>query len=105
MMTLFNLDDPGLVILPTYRLMRGLDKLESISSSPFSQENNISYIRNLKQGLKNVIERAFQMIFLLRSTSLDQIREVVENEELMPHKSTDFFSKLKSGLVMNLLDE
>jgi uncharacterized protein (DUF1015 family) len=30
---------------------------------------------------------------------------VVENGELMPHKSTDFFPKLKSGLVMNPLDE
>lgn len=197
MMTLFNLDDSGLVILPTYRLVKGLDKLqeesfkeilssyfeiselsctdpleeailaqvqrqvdrephtfaafvsalqkffifhlksedildkeidgekskewkrldvailhsliidklEPLSSSPFSLENNVSYIRNLEQGLKKVIQGEFQMIFLLRSASLNQIREVVENGELMPHKSTDFFPKLKSGLVMNPLDE
>lgn len=196
MMTLFNLDDPGLVILPTYRLVKGLDKLdeeslnktlspyfqisekrashpleksllaevekqinlephtfaafvssfhkflifrlksealldeeinegkspqwkrlnvailhsliidklESLSSSPFSVENNVSYIRDLEQGIKKVMDGEFQMIFLLRSPSLHQIKQVVESGELMPHKSTDFFPKLKSGLVMNPLD-
>lgn len=196
MMTLFRMDDPGLVILPTYRLVKGLDelsgesfketfspyfdiqemsasdplekdvledvlnqvnselhtfaayvaplkkffvlrlksedildreinqdkskqwkrlnvailhsliidKLEPLSSS-FSLEENVSYIRNLKEGLGKVVNGEFQMIFLLRPSSLSQIREVVENGELMPHKSTDFFPKLKSGLVMNPLDE
>lgn len=82
-----------------------IDKLEALSSEPFSLENNVSYIRNLKKGIEKVIEGEFQMIFLLKSVSLLQIREVVENGELMPQKSTDFFPKLKSGLVMNPLDE
>jgi len=197
MMTLFQLDDPGLVILPTYRLVKGLDKLsaealselltpyfeiseidwsdpldkstveevqerirseshsfaafvfqlkkififhlksedildqeikeerskawkqldvailhsliidklETLASGPYSQEDNVSYIRNFNQGLEKVIKGEFQMIFLLNPVSLPQIRDVVENGELMPHKSTDFFPKLKSGLVMNPLDE
>ena len=197
MMTLFNIDDPGLVILPTFRLVKGLDrlseeelrellsssfeiseviwsdtsdrsiltgvqkmvssedhvfaaylakfgkflifrlksedvlktemsiekskewrrldvailhsliidKLEVLSSKPYSQEENVSYIRNLEQGIKKVEDGEFQMIFFLKSVSLPQIREVVENGELMPHKSTDFFPKLKSGLVINPLDE
>ncbi len=195
MMTLFRVDDPGLVILPTYRLVRGLDKLseegfrelfssyfdisevswqgfsdkttvediqatvysenhtfaafvsqfekffifklksedildteireersrewrrldvailhsliidklQALSSEPFSLENNVSYIRKLDQGLEKVIEGEFQMIFFLKPVSLNQVREVVENGELMPQKSTDFFPKLKSGLVMNPL--
>ena len=82
-----------------------IDKLEALSSEPFSLENNVSYIRNLEKGIKKVIEGEFQMIFLLKPVSLLQIREVVENGELMPQKSTDFFPKLKSGLVMNPLDE
>ena len=195
MMTLFRVDDPGLVILPTYRLVRGLDKLseeglrelfssyfdisevswqgfsgkttvediqatvysenhtfaafvsqfekffifklksedildteireersrewrrldvailhsliidklQALSSEPFSLENNVSYIRKLDQGLEKVVEGEFQMIFFLKPVSLNQVREVVENGELMPQKSTDFFPKLKSGLVMNPL--
>ena len=82
-----------------------IDKLETLSSGSFSLENNVNYIRNLEQGLKKVEDGKFQMIFLLRPVSLNQIRDVVENGELMPQKSTDFFPKLKSGLVMNPLDE
>jgi len=80
-----------------------IDKLQSLSSEPFSLENNVSYIRKLDQGLEKVIEGEFQMIFFLKPVSLNQVREVVENGELMPQKSTDFFPKLKSGLVMNPL--
>jgi uncharacterized protein (DUF1015 family) len=82
-----------------------IDKLEALSSEPFSLENNVSYIRNLKQGIEKTVKGEFQMIFLLNPVSLFQVREVVENGELMPQKSTDFFPKLKSGLVMNPLDE
>ncbi len=82
-----------------------IDKLEALSSEPFSLENNVSYIRNLEQGIEKIIKGEFQMMFLLKPVSLVQIREVVENGELMPQKSTDFFPKLKSGLVMNPLDE
>ena len=82
-----------------------IDKLEALSSGSFSLENNVNYIRNLEQGLKKVEDGEFQMIFLLRPVSLNQIRDIVENGELMPQKSTDFFPKLKSGLVMNPLDE
>lgn len=82
-----------------------IDKLEALSSEPFSLENNVSYIRNLEQGIEKTVKGEFQMIFLLKPVSLFQVREVVENGELMPQKSTDFFPKLKSGLVMNPLDK
>lgn len=82
-----------------------IDKLEALSSELFSLENNVSYIRDLDQGIEKIVNGEFQLLFLLKPVSLFQIREVVENGELMPQKSTDFFPKLKSGLVMNPLDE
>jgi len=82
-----------------------IDKLEALSSGPFSQENSVSYIRKLDEGVEKVMQGYYQMIFLLNPVSLGQVRDVVENGELMPPKSTDFFPKLKSGLVMNPLGE
>ncbi len=82
-----------------------IDKLQAFSSEPFSLENNVNYIRILDEGIDKVRQGEFQMILLLKPVSLDQIREVVENGDVMPQKSTDFFPKLKSGLVMNPLDE
>lgn len=197
MMTLFDLDDPGLVVLPTFRLVRGLeklsgesfkkifsanfeiseiswpslsdkatlenvrakiekesytfavfmtglkkmlllrlksenildrevgqgkskewkrldvailhsliiDKLAAFTEKPYIQDEQVGYIRNLEEGLKKVADGEWQMIFLLKPCSLQQIRQVVEKGELMPHKSTDFFPKLKSGLVLNPLED
>lgn len=82
-----------------------IDRLNRFTARPFIQEECVSYIRNLEEGLRKVEAGEWQMIFLLKPCSLQQIRQVVEKGELMPHKSTDFFPKLKSGLVLNPLDE
>jgi uncharacterized protein (DUF1015 family) len=81
-----------------------IDKLARLTGGPFVQEESVGYIRNLEEGLKKVAQGEWQMIFLLKPCSLQQIRQVVEKGELMPHKSTDFFPKLKSGLVLNPLE-
>ncbi len=82
-----------------------IDKLQALTDMPFDFENNVNYIRNLDEGLRKVRDGEYQLLFLLKPTSLPQIGEVVEKGELMPHKSTDFFPKLKSGLIMNPLED
>lgn len=82
-----------------------IDRLSRFTARPFVQEECVSYIRNLEEGLRKVEAGEWQVIFLLKPCSLQQVRQVVEKGELMPHKSTDFFPKLKSGLVLNPLDE
>jgi len=47
-----------------------IDKLEPLTSSSFTLENNVSYIRNLEEGLQKVNDGEFQILFLLRSTQL-----------------------------------
>jgi uncharacterized protein (DUF1015 family) len=42
--------------------------------------------------------------FLLRPTRVDQLREVAMSGEMMPQKSTYFYPKLLSGLIMRSLD-
>ncbi len=82
-----------------------IDKLAAFTDKPFVQDEQVSYIRNLEEGLKKVETGEWQMIFFLKPCSVRQIRQVVEKGELMPHKSTDFFPKLKSGLILNPLDD
>ena len=40
------------------------------------------------------------MVFILRPTSMEQLRQVAVAGETMPQKSTYFFPKLLSGLVL-----
>jgi uncharacterized protein (DUF1015 family) len=82
-----------------------IDKLAAFTEKPFVQDDQVGYIRNLDEGLKKVADGEWQVIFLLKPCSLQQIRQVVEKGELMPHKSTDFYPKLKSGLVLNPLED
>lgn len=46
----------------------------------------------------------YQLGLLLRATPLDAVRRVSEAGELMPQKSTFFYPKLATGLVINPLD-
>jgi len=47
---------------------------------------------------------AYQLGIVLRATPLDSVRLVSEAGELMPQKSTFFYPKLATGLVVNPLD-
>ena len=44
------------------------------------------------------------MGFFLQPTSLEQVKQVSETGRKMPQKSTDFFPKLLTGLVMMKMD-
>ncbi len=46
----------------------------------------------------------YQLGLVLRATPLDSVRQVSEAGELMPQKSTFFYPKLATGLVINPLD-
>ncbi len=46
----------------------------------------------------------YQLGLVLRATPLDSVRQVSEAGELMPQKSTFFYPKLATGLVVNPLD-
>lgn len=82
-----------------------IDKLKSFTRAAFSSENNIYYERNLFHAVYKVKTGEYQLLFLLPPASISQVAQIAKRGEVMPHKSTDFFPKLKSGLVMDVLDE
>ena len=46
----------------------------------------------------------YQLALILQSTPLESVRLVSEAGELMPQKSTFFYPKLATGLVINPLE-
>jgi uncharacterized protein (DUF1015 family) len=42
--------------------------------------------------------------FSLHPTTIDELIEIANNDQVMPPKSTWFEPKLKSGLIVNLFD-
>ena len=67
-------------------------------------EGNITYVRDPEKGRKLVEDGSHMAAFFLKPTRVDQIKAVAELGEKMPQKSTYFYPKLLSGLVINKLD-
>jgi uncharacterized protein (DUF1015 family) len=66
-------------------------------------EKNLVYVKGFDEALEAGREGKGQMVFLMNPTKVEQIKAVSEAGLLMPQKSTYFYPKLLSGLVINLL--
>ncbi len=64
-------------------------------------ESIVKYIREETDAVKVVDKGDYDMAFFLRPTSVMEMKNVAENGEMMPQKSTYFYPKLLTGLVIN----
>jgi uncharacterized protein (DUF1015 family) len=78
-------------------------KILGLRKEDLDQENMIEYRHDPLQTLKLVESGQSQMGFFLSSTPIDQVRQVAESSLVMPRKSTYFYPKTLTGLVMNSL--
>ena len=63
----------------------------------------VRYTRDAQQALEAVRAKGAQVALLLNATRGRQVRDVALADERMPHKSTYYYPKLITGLVMNPL--
>jgi len=80
-----------------------MEKMLSLSSEAQQSGNHISYFRDPGEAVGKVENGDAQVTFLLNPTGVHQVREVSLAGEVMPHKSTDFYPKLLTGLIMRRL--
>jgi uncharacterized protein (DUF1015 family) len=87
-------------------LLHGLLMQNVLGLSPESQERqeNLRYVKDAAEAVAAVEKGEAQAAFLLNPTAMEQMRDVAEAGEVMPQKSTFFYPKLPSGLVINPLD-
>jgi len=77
-----------------------IEGILGISKESIARKENIEYLRDAKQGIKGADSGRFSMLFLLPPTGIDEVRRISQKREAMPQKSTDFYPKLITGLVM-----
>ena len=68
-------------------------------------EKHVKYTRDENEAVKLVDEGKYQLSLFLNATTLDELKAVSEANENMPQKSTYFYPKQLTGLVMNVIDE
>ena len=66
--------------------------------------DTIQYLQDEESVLQGVEKEDFQAAFILTATKTDEIQSIVAGGEKMPQKSTYFYPKLPSGLVVNKID-
>lgn len=81
-----------------------LEKLLGIDKKKLEEESHVAYERYPELAVKMVDEGRYQLAIFLNATKASQVAEVAGKGERMPQKSTDFYPKLYTGLVINKLN-
>lgn len=82
-----------------------LEKLLGIGLKDLATTDKLTYTRDAAEAGEKVNSGEAQAAFLMARPSVNEIRDVSLAHEVMPQKSTFFFPKLLSGLVMRDLRE
>ncbi len=75
-----------------------------ISTEDMEQQRYTRYTQDAAAATAAVKEGSAQIAVLLKSTLIGQVREVARDGEKMPQKSTFFYPKLATGLLISRLD-
>ncbi|MFQ5431608.1 MAG: DUF1015 domain-containing protein [Nitrospinota bacterium] len=82
---------------------RLLEPILGIGAKELAAQSNVSYTIDVAEAAARVDSGSSQLAFFLNSTPVEQMRDVAEAGLTMPQKSTYFYPKLISGLVINPL--
>jgi len=65
------------------------------------KQENLIYVKSSAEALSAMEDESNQLVFLLNATRIEQVKSVAEEGFVMPQKSTYFYPKLLTGLVIN----
>lgn len=77
-----------------------IERVLGLSEESVREYENINYIRNAEEGIEAVKSGQAQSLFFLNPVGVSQVQACSSAGERMPQKSTDFYPKMTSGLVM-----
>ncbi|HEY7350345.1 MAG TPA: DUF1015 domain-containing protein [Ktedonobacterales bacterium] len=80
-----------------------LDEALGLNAEAVTGGNFLSYARDAEKAAQAVRSGSAQLAALMRSTPVEQLRNVALAGDRMPQKSTYFYPKLITGLVINPL--
>lgn len=77
-----------------------VEKVLGISSQKVATEEHITYTRSDSQAFQGVREGKYQLSFFLNATKVSEVKNIASMGLTMPQKSTYFYPKVRTGLVM-----
>ena len=81
-----------------------IDRIYPEGTTQLSESGSLMYSRSLAEVERALGAGEAQVVFLVRSTSIEQVMAVADAGDLMPEKSTYFYPKPLSGAVVASLE-
>lgn len=80
-------------------------QLLGVSQEAQEKKLNIHYLQSVQECIDEIAAGKAQVAFFVNPTKIHQVRAVAKAGHTMPQKSTFFYPKLVSGLVMNKMSD
>ena len=80
-----------------------LDKILGLDNEARDQLHTIKYVSRMDEVVDEVLSGQSKLAFLLNPTKVSQVQAVAEQGLVMPRKSTYFYPKVLTGLVLHLM--
>jgi len=77
------------------------DKAMGLDAKAQDDPETCKYSSNLEEALNILAAKEADLGFFLNPTKIEQVREVALNGLVMPRKSTYFYPKVMTGLILN----
>jgi uncharacterized protein (DUF1015 family) len=78
-----------------------LERFLGIDRDAQEAQTNLAYVKDTADALARVQRGEAQVGFIMNPTRVDQVLDVADSGQAMPQKSTFFYPKIASGLVIN----
>jgi len=80
------------------------EKVLALDAQTLDDQETFKYSSRIDEVVAAVTHRDARMAFILNPTRIEQVQEVASAGLTMPRKSTYFYPKVMSGLIMNLIN-
>jgi len=79
-------------------------KVLGLDAKALDDQDTFKYSSKISEVVSAVLHREARLAFILNPTRIEQVQEVASAGLTMPRKSTYFYPKVMTGLVMNLIN-
>jgi uncharacterized protein (DUF1015 family) len=81
-----------------------LEPVLGLTAEAQAKQTNLQYFKVAQDALRALESGGAQVLFLMNGTPVADVRRSCEAGEVMPQKSTFFYPKVPTGIVMHALD-
>jgi len=81
-----------------------IERVLGINTEAISKDQPVQFEKDAGKAIERVAGGEFEMCFLLNATKVREVKEVALAGDIMPQKSTYFYPKLLTGLVIARVD-